>query len=61
VGANADLDSDGCLRSRDGARSPTASLRGSIAKAKAPGYRSPRNLIAITYLIAGKIDLKLAT
>src|SRR5262250_1887591 len=31
------------------------------AKAKAHGYRSLRNLIAITYLIAGKIDLKLAT
>ena len=31
------------------------------AKAKARGYRSLRNLIAITYLITGKIDLKLAT
>src|SRR6202011_3029851 len=31
------------------------------AKDKARGYRSLRNLIAITYLIAGKIDLKLAT
>ena len=31
------------------------------AKAKARGYRSMRNLIAITYLIAGKIDLKLPT
>jgi transposase len=31
------------------------------AKAKARGYRSLRNLTAITYLIAGKIDLKLAT
>jgi transposase len=31
------------------------------AKAKARGYRSLRNLMAITYLIAGKIDLKLAT
>ena len=31
------------------------------AKAKARGYRSLRNLIAITYLISGKIDLKLAT
>ena len=31
------------------------------AKAKARGYRSLRNLIVITYLIAGKIDLKLAT
>jgi transposase len=31
------------------------------AKSKARGYRSLRNLIAITYLIAGKIDLKLAT
>jgi transposase len=31
------------------------------AKAKARGYRSLRNLIAITYLIAGKMDLKLAT
>jgi hypothetical protein len=33
----------------------------SAAKAKARGYRSLRNLIAIIYLIAGKIDLKLAT
>ena len=31
------------------------------AKAKARGYRSLRNLMAIIYLIAGKIDLKLAT
>ena len=31
------------------------------AKAKARGYRTLRNLMAITYLIAGKIDLKLAT
>jgi transposase len=31
------------------------------AKDRARGYRSLRNLIAITYLIAGKIDLKLAT
>ena len=31
------------------------------AKAKARGYRSLRNLVAIIYLIAGKIDLKLAT
>jgi transposase len=31
------------------------------AKAKARGYRSLRNLVAITYLIAGKIDLGLAT
>jgi transposase len=31
------------------------------AKTKARGYRSLRNLIAITYMIAGKIDLKLAT
>jgi hypothetical protein len=31
------------------------------AKAKARGYHSLRNLIAITYLIAGNIDLKLAT
>jgi uncharacterized caspase-like protein len=31
------------------------------AKAKARGYRSLRNLVAITYLIAGKIDLRLAT
>jgi hypothetical protein len=29
------------------------------AKAKARGYRSMRNLTAITYLIAGKIDLRL--
>jgi transposase len=28
------------------------------AKAKGRGYRSLRNLFAITYLIAGKIDLK---
>ena len=31
------------------------------AKAKARGYRSLRNLIAITYLIAGKIDIRLPT
>ena len=31
------------------------------AKAKARGYRSLRYLMAIIYLIAGKIDLKLAT
>ena len=31
------------------------------AKAKARGYRSLRNLMAMVYLIAGKIDLKLAT
>ena len=31
------------------------------AKAKARGYRSIRNLIAITYLITGKLDLKLPT
>jgi transposase len=31
------------------------------AKAKARGYRSIRNLKAITYLIAGKLDLRLPT
>jgi transposase len=31
------------------------------AKAKARGYRSLRNLMAIVHLIAGKVDLKLAT
>jgi len=31
------------------------------AKAKARGYGSLRNLVAITYLIAGKIDLRLPT
>ena len=31
------------------------------AKAKARGYRSTRNLKAITYLIAGKLELKLPT
>src|SRR5262245_38878400 len=31
------------------------------AKAKARGYRSLRNLVPITYLIAGKIDLRLPT
>ena len=31
------------------------------AKAKARGYRSLRNLVAITYLIAGKIDIRLPT
>jgi transposase len=31
------------------------------AKAKARGYRSIRNLVAITYLIAGKLDLRLPT
>ena len=30
-------------------------------KAKARGYRSTRNLKAITYLIAGKLDLRLPT
>ncbi len=28
------------------------------AKANARGYRTPRNLKAITYLVAGKLDLK---
>ena len=31
------------------------------AKAKAHGYRSIRNLKAITYLVAGRLDLKLPT
>ena len=31
------------------------------AKAKARGYRSTRTLKAITYLIAGKLDLRLPT
>ena len=31
------------------------------AKAKARGYRSTRNLKAIIYLIAGKLELKLPT
>ena len=31
------------------------------AKAKAREYRSTRNLKAITYLIAGKLELKLPT
>ena len=31
------------------------------AKAKARGYRSLRNLIAITYLVTGKLDLRLPT
>ena len=31
------------------------------AKAKARGYRSLRNLKAITYRIAGKLDLRLPT
>lgn len=31
------------------------------AKAKARGYRTLRYLKAITYLIAGKLDLKLPT
>ena len=31
------------------------------AKAKARGYRSTRNLKAIIYLIAGKLDLALPT
>ena len=31
------------------------------AKAKARGYRSTRNLKAIIYLIAGKLDLRLPT
>ena len=31
------------------------------AKAKARGYRSTRNLAAIIYLVAGKLELKLPT
>jgi len=31
------------------------------AKAKARGYRTLRNLKAITYLLAGKLDLRLPT
>ena len=31
------------------------------AKARARGYRSDRNLIAIVYLIAGKLDMRLPT
>ena len=31
------------------------------AKAKARGYRSTRNLCAMIYLIAGKLELKLPT
>ncbi len=31
------------------------------AKAKARGYRTLRNLTAITYLVAGKLDLKRPT
>ena len=31
------------------------------ATAKARGYRSTRNLKSITYLIAGKLDLRLPT
>ncbi len=31
------------------------------AKAKARGYRTLRNLKAVTYLVAGKLDLKLPT
>ncbi len=31
------------------------------AKAKARGYRSLRNLMAITYLVAGKLDIRLPT
>jgi hypothetical protein len=31
------------------------------AKAKARGYRTLRNLKAIAYLVAGKLDLKLPT
>ena len=29
------------------------------AKAKARGYRTLKNLVAITYLVAGKLDLRL--
>jgi hypothetical protein len=32
-----------------------------VAKAKARGYRTIRNLMAITYLVAGKLDLKQPT
>ncbi|MFT5507900.1 MAG: transposase, partial [Hyphomicrobiaceae bacterium] len=31
------------------------------AKAKARGYRNRKTLKAVTYLIAGKLDLKLPT
>ena len=31
------------------------------AKAKARGYRNPNNLIAMAYLIAGKLELPLPT
>ena len=31
------------------------------AKAKVRGYRTLKNLVAITYLVAGKLDLRLPT
>ncbi|MCY4543787.1 MAG: transposase, partial [Gemmatimonadetes bacterium] len=31
------------------------------AKTRARGYRSDRNLIAMVYLIAGKLDMRLPT
>ena len=42
-------------------RVEAANGRIQAAKAKARGYRSTRTLKAITYLIAGKLDLRLST
>jgi hypothetical protein len=46
------------------ARSPTGLIEGinslvQAAKAKARGYRSIRNLKAMVYLLAGKLDLRM--
>ena len=30
-----------------------------VAEEKAPGYRTLKNLVAITYLVAGKLDIRL--
>ncbi|HEX7463110.1 MAG TPA: hypothetical protein VF317_13155, partial [Dermatophilaceae bacterium] len=47
-------DPEGCLTSLHGSRTRTNSLI-QAAKARARGYRSKRKMIAITYLIAGKL------
>jgi hypothetical protein len=46
---------------RDPKHATTRLTRGEAAKAKARGYRSTRNLKAIIYLIAGKLELSLPT
>ena len=45
----------------EGINSLVQAAKAKAAKAKARGYRSTRTLKAITYLIAGKLDLRLPT